>query len=55
MTQPLVGAIVDRVLAVAQNVLRDWVRVEVWLPPELAQQVREMEAHARAKVAEHSQ
>jgi hypothetical protein len=55
MTQPRVGAIVDRVLALAQNVLRDWVHVEAWLPPELAQPVREMEAGARAKVAEHSQ
>jgi hypothetical protein len=49
LTQPRVGAIVDRVLAAAQNVPRNWERVEVWLPPELAQQVREMEAHARAR------
>jgi hypothetical protein len=54
LTKPRVTAIVDRVLAAAQDVPRDWVRVEVWLPPELAQQVREMEAQARAKVAEGS-
>ncbi len=50
ITKPRVGAIVERVLAAAQDVPRDWVRVEVWLPPELAQQVREMEAQARARV-----
>jgi hypothetical protein len=49
LTKPRVGAIVERVLAAAQDVPRDWVRVEVWLPPELAQQVREMEAQARAR------
>lgn len=49
LTQPRVGAIVDRVLAAAQDVPRNWERVEVWLPPELAQQVREMEAQARAR------
>jgi hypothetical protein len=26
------------------------VRFKVWLPPELAQQVREMEAQARARI-----
>ena len=50
LTQPRVLAIVERVLAAARDVPRDWVRVEVWLPPELAQQVREMEARARARV-----
>ncbi|WP_051242953.1 TrfB-related DNA-binding protein [Azohydromonas australica] len=49
LTKPRVGAIVERVLAAAHDVPRDWVRVEVWLPPELAQQVREMEARARAR------
>ena len=49
ITKPRVGAIVERVLAAAQDVPRDWVRVEVWLPPELARQVREMEAEARAQ------
>ncbi len=36
-----------RVLTAAHDVPRDRVRVEVWLPPELAQQVREMEMQAR--------
>jgi hypothetical protein len=49
-----VGAMVERVLAAARDVPKDWERVEVWLPPELAQQVREMEAQAKAKVAEGS-
>lgn len=54
LTKPRVGAIVDRVLAAAQGVPRDWVRVEVWLPPELVPQVREMEAKARANAAADS-
>jgi hypothetical protein len=49
LTKPRITFIVDRVLAAAHDVPRDWVRVEVWLPPELAQQVREMEARARAR------
>lgn len=35
ITKPRVGAIVERVLVAAQDVPRDWVRVGVWLPPEL--------------------
>jgi hypothetical protein len=54
LTKPRVGAIVQRVLAAAQDVLRDWVRVEVWLPPELVQQVRELEAQARSRARAHT-
>jgi hypothetical protein len=54
LTKQRVGAMVERVLAAARDVPKDWERVEVWLPPELAQQGREMEAQARAKVAEGS-
>lgn len=52
-----VTAIVDRNIATAHDIPRAWVRFKVWLPPELAQQVRKMEARARAraKVAERSQ
>ncbi|WP_157267165.1 TrfB-related DNA-binding protein [Azohydromonas aeria] len=48
--EPRLTAIVDRVLAAAQDAPRDWVRVEVCLPPDLAQRVREMEAQARARL-----
>ncbi|WP_051242619.1 TrfB-related DNA-binding protein [Azohydromonas australica] len=54
LTRPRITFIVDRVLAAAHDVPRDWVRVEVWLPPELAQQVREMEAKARARARDNS-
>ena len=54
LTKPRVGAIVERVLAAAQDVPKDWVRVEIWLPPELVQQVREMEAQARANARANS-
>jgi hypothetical protein len=44
LTKQRVGAMVERVLAAARDVPWNWERVEVWLPPELAQQVRAMEA-----------
>jgi hypothetical protein len=49
LIQPRMGTIVDQVLAVAHDVSRDWVRVQVWLPLELTQQVLEMEAQARVR------
>jgi len=50
LTKPRVGAIVERVLAAAQGVPRDWERLGVWLPPDLAQQVCEIEVQARARI-----
>ena len=49
LTKQRVGAMVERVLAAARDVPWNWEHVEVWLQPELAQQVREMEAQARER------
>jgi hypothetical protein len=49
LTQRRVDAIVERVLAAARGIPKDWTRAEVWLPLELAQVVREMEAQERAR------
>lgn len=50
LTKQRVGAMVERVLVAASDVPLHWERVEVWLPPALAQQVREMEAQARERI-----
>ncbi|PJX19990.1 hypothetical protein CAP48_19500 (plasmid) [Advenella sp. S44] len=42
---------VARVRAAAKEIERGWRKVEVWLPPEMAEQVRKMEAEARAQLA----
>jgi len=48
MTRQRVHGIVQRFRAAAQEVPTGWRRVEVWLPPELAQQVEAMAEQARA-------
>jgi hypothetical protein len=48
MTRQRVHGIVQRFRAAAQEVPTGWRRVEVWLPPELAQQVEAMAEEARA-------
>ena len=48
MTRQRVHGIVQRFLAAAQEVPTGWRRVEVWLPPELAGQVKAMAEKARA-------
>lgn len=45
-----VSGMVSRVIAAASGTPRGWERVEVWLPPELANQVRKIEADAKATI-----
>ncbi|MBN3751626.1 hypothetical protein G3N95_01645 [Paraburkholderia sp. Tr-20389] len=49
LTAQRVNFIVKTVLATARDIPQGWQQVEVWLPPELAARVREMERKARAK------
>jgi TrfB plasmid transcriptional repressor len=51
LSKQRVGAMVNRVLAVAKGIPKGWEHVEVWLPPELAAQVRQMEQDARNAIA----
>ncbi|WP_053067892.1 TrfB-related DNA-binding protein [Xenorhabdus khoisanae] len=48
LTRQRVNEIVTRVLTAASEIPTGWQRVEVWLPPELARQVRQMETEAKA-------
>lgn len=50
LTKQRVGALVKSVQAVALEIPADWVQVEVWLPPDLAEQVRQMAADAKARI-----
>lgn len=50
LTKQRVGALVKAVLAAAREIPPDWEQVEVWLPPELAEQVRQMAAEAKARI-----
>ncbi len=50
LTKQRVGALVKSVQAVAREIPPDWEQVEVWLPPELAEQVRQMAADAKARI-----
>jgi hypothetical protein len=47
MTRQRVHGIVQRFRAAAQDVPTGWRRVEVWLPPEMAEQVEAMAENAR--------
>lgn len=51
MTRQRVNGILKRFDALAKQVPKDWRRVEVWLPPELAAQVEAMAEKARADYA----
>ncbi len=51
MTRQRVHGIVQRFRAAAQEVPTGWRRVEIWLPPELAQKVEAMAEQARADQA----
>jgi|SRR5690625_919017 len=51
ITRQSVSDMVARVRAAAKEIERGWRKVEVWLPPEMAEQVRKMEAEARAQLA----
>lgn len=48
MTRQRVHGIVQRFRAAAQEVPTGWRRIEIWLPPELADQVEAMAEKARA-------
>lgn len=48
MSRQQLNRILSRVRQTLRDAPRDWVRVEVYLPPEYAAQVRELEARARA-------
>ncbi|TFE38124.1 hypothetical protein E2553_37715 [Paraburkholderia dipogonis] len=50
LTKQRVGALVKAVLAAAREIPADWEQVEVWLPPELAAQVRQMATEAKARI-----
>jgi hypothetical protein len=49
MTRQRVHGIVQRFRAAAQDVPTGWRRIEVWLPPELAEKVEAMADQARAE------
>lgn len=51
MTRQRVHGIVQRFLAAANEVPTRWRRVEVWLPPELAEQVEALAEKVRADFA----
>ena len=50
MSRQRVHGIVQRFRAAAQEVPTGWKRIEVWLPPELAEQVAAMAEKARAEL-----
>jgi len=45
-----VEALVNRVLAVRDETPADWVKVDIWLPPEEADKLRQVEARVKAKI-----
>ena len=49
LTRQRVSGMVSRVIAAANEIPRGWEKVEVWLPPALAEEVRKMEADAKAE------
>lgn len=51
LSRQRVSSMVKSVISAANEVPRDWQRVEVWLPPNLADKVRQMEADAKEEVA----
>jgi len=51
MSRQRVNAILKRFEAAAQEVPKDWCKIEVWLPPELAAQVGAMAEKARTDCA----
>jgi hypothetical protein len=50
LSKQRVGAVIKAVEAAARAIPPDWEQVEVWLPPELAAQVRQMAEEARAQL-----
>ncbi len=54
ITKQRVSGMVARVIDAAHDVPATWQRVEVWVPPELVDQVRQLEAQARAALQERN-
>ncbi len=48
MSRQRVNAILKRVEAAAREMPRDWRKIEVWLPPDLAAEVEVLARKARA-------
>jgi hypothetical protein len=47
LSRQRVSSAVARIMKAASDVPADWQKVEVWLPPAMAEQVRTMEVEAR--------
>jgi len=54
MTMQRINGILRRFAAASQGVPTGWRRVEVWLPPDLAEQVERMAIEARENGAKQS-
>jgi hypothetical protein len=50
LTKQRVNGIINRVMAVANDVPPGWEHMEIWLPPELTMKVRKMADEAKAKI-----
>ncbi|EMM4514142.1 hypothetical protein WAQ86_004772 [Salmonella enterica] len=50
LTRQRINSMVKRVTLAFSDIPQDWERVEIWLPPELAQKVRDMAQSARDKL-----
>lgn len=50
LTFQRVGNIVDRFKKEAKKIPSDWVKIEVWLPPHLATEVKKMADEAITKI-----
>ena len=48
LSRQRVNGMVSRVIAAANEIPLGWKRVDVWLPPDLAEEVQKMEANAKA-------
>lgn len=49
LTRQRVHGMVSRVLTAINEIPKGWVRLEIWLPPELAEKVEGMAEKAKAK------
>ncbi|MCE4302531.1 TrfB-related DNA-binding protein [Xanthomonas hortorum pv. vitians] len=52
LSRQRVSKMVQRVMAAANEFPPDWERVDEWMPPELAKQVRALAAEARTRMQE---
>lgn len=51
LTRQRVSLAVNRIMKAAYEIPADWQKVEVWLPPVMAEQVRNMETEARQQAS----